>query len=704
MTIHHRGGADRLRFSAAPLALLALCPALAVAQTTTAPVTEAPTIKIEAATIALPAATVSHPGQGTQSPAADAAEYLMSLPGVSGGRIGSHATEISIRGQSQDRLAIINDGSFTFGACPNRMDPPTSTAALESTDIITVKRGYQSVVDGPPAPGGTVSMERLPPAFTEFASNGSLSGGIESNGGLRFGAADITAGTAEGYVRASAAARKADNYEDGSGRAVRSAFEQSTGSVEGGWTYAPGSVLSLAVERDLVSDAVFAGTGMDAPFSGTTTYRAKWRHELDGSGMLAALDGGLYVSKVDHRMDNYSLRPLTAPMKMMTSSESDTLGGRITADLTFGSTDLTVGLDHRTNTRDAVMYSGMAMMAGDPATVSGYLWPDIDIADTGLFAEAMTPLGTTTVLTTGARLDLVNVDAGKADALPAGMGAMTARQIYAQYYGETDVSRNEANISGLLRVDHGFGGGLDGWVGISRAVRTADATERGMARNAGANSWIGNPAIAPEKHHQIDAGVSLRGNEWGIEVAGWGDWVNDFISRDEARGQDGVLMANGASIYRNVDAIIAGVELGGDWRPAPEWRLAANATYTWGDNTTDNRPLYQIPPFQGMVEAAWEPGDWGVGSRLRWAVTQTRVDEDTATGSGLDTRKTPGYGAVDLFTSYAGFDGLELRAGVNNLFDQTYANHLSRSNGVDPVMVQVNDPGRSFYLQGRVNF
>lgn len=696
MTNHRSGGVARLRFSAAPLALLACASTSALAAEPT------PAVIVEADRLTTPATVEQLLDLTNLRPTADAGDYLGSLPGVSTGRIGGHGTEITIRGQSQDRLAVINDGSYTFGACPNRMDPPTSTAALDSTDVVTVRRGYQSVIDGPPAPGGTILMERLTPEFTGLEATGTLSSGIESNGGLRFGSANVTAGTAAGYMRGNAGIRRAEDYEDGDGHAVRTGFKQMNGGLEGGWTYAPGSVLSLGVERDLVRDALFAGAGMDAPFSGTTTTRANWRHEAQASGLLRAVEGGLYASKVDHRMDNYSLRPVAGPMKMLTLSESDTSGGRLAAELEIAGAQVTLGVDHRMNTRDALSLAGMAMMATAPTTVVGYTWPDMEIADSGLFAEATMPMTATTTLTAGARLDVVQADAGKADAAPG--ANPTARQMYTQYYGETDVSREEANLSGLLRLDHDLGGGLSTWVGASRAVRTADATERGITRNAGANSWVGNPGLAPEKHHQIDAGMAVRGDVWAVEAAGWGDWVSDYITRDTARGQDGVLMSNGAAIYRNVDAVIAGLELGGDWRPRPEWRLSANATYTWGENTSDGRALYQIPPLQGRIEAAWEPGDWGVGSRLRWATTQTRIDADVTDGAGLDAGKTSGYGAVDLFASYAGFDGLELRGGISNLFDQTYASHLSRSNGIDPQMVQVNDPGRSFYLQGKVSF
>lgn len=708
MSQHRLRGAGT-PWRAATALSLSLVPAATVAPPAMA-ADELPPVVVEADRPATAApATVATPADADRGPAADLGAYLSTLPFVSAGRMGGHGQEITLRGQSQDRLAVINDGAYTFGGCPNRMDPPTSSAPLEAADRVVVTRGYQSVLDGPPAPGGTIAIERATPRFSEAGVTGSLSGGIGDNGTTRFGAADITAGAAAGYVRAFTGARRADDYADGNGRTVRSSFRQFGGGAEAGWTYAPDSVLSVSAEQSEETDVLFAGAGMDSPDTDTVTYRAKWRHALDGAGVVQAVEGSLYTSLVDHRMDNFSLRVPTTPMKMLTLSESDTSGGRLAADLAVGAATVTLGADHRVNVRDAVSTMGMAALPGDPTMVSGYMWPDMSIADTGLFAQAEVPLATATTLTAGARLDVVQADARRAGAVPPAPGAMSARALYASYYGTADTSREEANVSGLMRLGHDFGGGVSGWLGGGRAVRTADATERGIARSAGASSWVGNPGLDPEKHHQVDAGLAVAGQTWRTEATVWGDVVNDFITRDTARGQPGVLMANGASIFRNVDATLAGAELAGQWRPINTWRLAADVAYTWGENTSDDRPLYQIPPLQGTVEAAWQPAAlgldaWEWGGRLRWALSQSRVDDDPLTGAGLDVRETPAYGAFDLFTSYSGIDGVVLRAGVNNLFNEAYATHLSRSNGVDPMMVQVNEPGRAFYLQGRVEF
>ena len=84
---------------------------------------------------------------------------------------------------------------------------------------------------------------------------------------------------------------------------------------------------------------------------------------------------------------------------------------------------------------------------------------------------------------------------------------------------------------------------------------------------------------------------------------------------------------------------------------------------------------------------------------LRWAAEQDRVDDDPLIGSGQDYGETPGYAVADLSGRYKLLGSLSLFAGVDNLFDRTYANHLNRGNLFDPDPVRINEPGRTFWIR-----
>ena len=93
---------------------------------------------------------------------------------------------------------------------------------------------------------------------------------------------------------------------------------------------------------------------------------------------------------------------------------------------------------------------------------------------------------------------------------------------------------------------------------------------------------------------QLDLGLAWEGSQGSASVVLFADRVGDYILRDRARGQDGVRLADGASIYRNVDASLRGVEVEARWQWTPALVIEAEAAWVRGENRSDDRPLAQI--------------------------------------------------------------------------------------------------------------
>lgn len=89
---------------------------------------------------------------------------------------------------------------------------------------------------------------------------------------------------------------------------------------------------------------------------------------------------------------------------------------------------------------------------------------------------------------------------------------------------------------------------------------------------------------------------------------------------------------------------------------------------------------------------------------MRGALTQTRADTDPTTGTGQDVQETPGWVTMDLQATITDFEPFEIGLGVTNLFDANYAEHLNKAAVFEPEDIQVNEPGRSFYLKTVVRF
>lgn len=646
-------------------------------------------------------------GRGDYSPYRDNGELLREVPGVSAGRMGGHGIEPVIRGQSQTQLNVSSDGSYTFGACPNRMDPPTSYALAGDDAVVRIERGYQSVARGPGGPGGSISIEhKRPRALPDKPVSGVVSGRYGSNGDLASGAAALVYSESQAYVSGQGFFQDSGNYRDGDGDLVRSAATSYGGALSGGALMGPGTEVKLGVERVSIDDALYAGAGMDAPRSNSTLVRLGVDHDVE-CDVRQSIRFSAFGSLVDHLMDNYSLRERTAGF-MRAPSDSNTYGGRIVYELAPKGHELKAGLDLLNNNKTARAYMNMTDR-DSVSTLQTLLWPDVTVGDLGLFVEDRLEFGAGTAITAGLRYDHVesvikdeDLRPGSSAAKAAGMSSAvlpSPQELYRRYYGVSAEDRSEDNWGGIARIEQELAGNLSLYAKYARVVRTADATERAISRSMGTENWIGNPALDPESHSEAELGAFFSGKRWNSFLAVYNDSIQNYILRDRARGQEGVLQSDGATIYRNIEARIAGAESGADLSLTENWRIGAAGFYTWGQDRDRGSALPQIPPLQGSLKLFHLREQWRAGLTLRAASRQGRVDADPERGTGRDVRKTPGWAALDLMASFKISPTGELRFGVLNILDKSYADHLNRSNLFDPEEIQVNEPGREFFVQ-----
>lgn len=647
----------------------------------------------------VPAVRILSRDQFPEVPMGDGADLLRGVAGVAVGRMGGHGLEPRVRGLAEGNLNVQIDGAFVHGGCPNRMDPPTSFATPNAFDEVTVIKGVQSMRYGPGGTAGTVLYQRHVPEFTESTdwrtelatSYGSWHKDPELG-------IDASLGVGGFFLRAQGGLRSFDNYQDGDGNEVRSAFDSRHANLMLGYGEASTGQVELGIETARTDDALFAGAGMDSPEDAADTYRLKLRRSEQWLGLID-LDAELYWAGVEHLMDNYSLRPQTAPMAMRVPSTSDTWGGRASADRRVGeSFVLTLGLEYQENSREA-----LRLVGPNPDSVEALqsvMWPDATLDQGGLYLEGVQNLGSRSRLLLGARFDRFAAEADKADVKPAGMNR-SPNQLFESYYGYRAQDWSTSEWGGLVRYERLLMQKLTLFTGLSRSTRAAETTERFLGANnmVPAKRWVGNPLLRPARHSQLDLGLSSQDQSSTWSVTGFVDQADDFILRDRAHGQEGILQSDNATIYRNVEARLVGIEAEGSYRPAERLQFAGTASWVQGDNRTDERPLAQIPPLQGWLQLDYGVDRWGTAGILRWAAAQTRVDDDPMTGSGQDYGETPGYGVLDLSGRYRIVESLSVFAGVDNIFDRNYANHLNRGNLFDPDPVRINEPGRTFWVR-----
>jgi len=662
-----------------------------------------PVILVEDTELAVPATQTWLPEDIELAPASDGGELLRDIPGISGTRMGGRGIDPIIRGQSQNRLNILLDGAYVHGGCPNRMDPPTSYSSMNSYDSITVIKGSQTVVYGGGGSGGTVLFERLTPRFMAGETyRAEASAGYKGNSETKQYGADVAAGNRDWFVRGIVDYTDANNYEDGDGDTVRSAYTNKDGIAILGFTPDADTRLELSYEANREDDVLYAGAGMDAPYSDNDTTRLKFSTG-NPVGPFAGVRGELYYSEIDHLMDNFSLRPPPSDpmMKMETPSSSDTGGGRLSGDIHAGNGMVwTVGADYQKNNRDADRFSGPVL-----SMLQSIIWPDVDLEQTGVFVEASRPLTDRDRLKAGLRYDHVNASADRASEKPQ---LRSPDQMYLDYNGTTDSDSTEDNFGGFVTIEHSLEPGAAVYATLSRTVRTADATERYIAADTSpmmpmmsSMRWAGNPDLDPEQHHQLELGYTRDAGAWDTTASVYYNDVSDYILRDRFH-----VSGDNATIYRNVDAELYGFELEGGIRWADYWSSRATLAYVHARNSDDSRPIAQTPPLGGTVSLEYTRGDWNLGGLVRAEARQDRVEDDPLTDSGQDPGETGGWGVLDLFGRYEGVEHVTLAAGINNVFDRAYAYHVNTANSdpFNPEAVRVNEPGREVWLRLSASF
>jgi len=561
-------------FAALPLMLLSHHPVFSQGEVDPAPPTESSTEVEETAVVeeeievlgvwpVVPSVRILVRQDLPPVPIGDGADLLRGVAGVTVGRMGGHGLEPRIRGLGEANLNVQVDGAYVHGGCPNRMDPPSSFASPNSFDEVTVIKGVQTMRFGPGGTAGTVIYQRnvpeLPESRTWRTEVATSYGSWHKQPELGVDAAWASGGF---FLRAQGGVRTFDSYEDGSGEMVRSAFDSEHLNLMAGFGKATTGQVELGLEAVRTEDALFAGAGMDSPQDSNDTYRLKF-HRAERLAGLTNFKVDLYFSGVDHLMDNYSLRPLTAPMTMRVPSTSDTFGGTASADRVVStSLVLTIGLDYQENLREALRFAGP-----NPDSVEvlqSVMWPDASLAQGGLFVEGQQLLGEKSRLVFGGRLDRFLARADKADSKPAGMNR-SPNQLYEYYYGMQAEDWSASELSGLLRYERHVVQKLTFFTGMSRSTRAADTTERYLGSNnlAAPKRWVGNPQLEPAKHRQLDLGLASRDENSSWSVTAFLDDVNDFILRDRAHGQEGILRDDNATIYRNVEARLLGLEVEG---------------------------------------------------------------------------------------------------------------------------------------------
>lgn len=630
-------------------------------------------------------------------PASDGTDYLKTIPGFSAIRNGGTNGDPVLRGMFGSRLNILTNGTSMPGACPARMDAPSSYISPENFDKLTVIKGPQTVLWGPGASAGTIRFDRDTPRFTEpgVRFDGSLVGG---SNGRNDQAADLTVGNDKVYTRITANHSHAQDYKDGDGNKVPSRWDKWNADLALGFTPDADTLYELTAGTG-DGNARYAGRGMDGSQFKRESFGLRFEKRNLG-GVLDKLEAQLYYNYADHVMDNYTLRAPDPhgmmPMAMASNVDRATWGGRVAGTWNLAQElSLVTGLDFQHSRHRSRSGTDLVSYRSEP-------WvKDASFANTGLFGELTWHATPDSRVIGGARVDWASAKDFRRDngSMMMPMPNPTA--------GER---RNETLPSGFLRYERDLADlPATVYVGLGHAERFPDYWELFSPKKGPDGSINAFGGVKPEKTTQLDFGAQYKTETLDAWLSGYAGYVDDFILFDYAKGGMGGMGGmhgghghGGSTQARNIDARIAGGELGLSYQVAPRWKLGATLAYAWGQNRSDGHALPQMLPLEAKLSAAYDDGTWSAGALWRVVAAQRRYALNEGNVVGKDFGPSAGFGVFSLNGGYAVSKQVKVSLGVDNLFDKTYAEHLNLAGDAGfgfAANTAFNEPGRTFWAR-----
>ncbi|HEX5363682.1 MAG TPA: TonB-dependent copper receptor [Gallionella sp.] len=625
-------------------------------------------------------------------PAHDGADYLKTIPGFSVIRKGGTDGDPVFRGMAGSRLNILLDGEQILGGCGGRMDPPTAYVFPAAYERITLLKGPQTVLYGPGNSAGTVLFER---------SSKREAAGVKGNGSLMLGSfgrndemAEARAVSESAYLRVGGTRSQANDYQDGSGNAVHSAYNRWSGNAALGWTPDDNTRLELTAAKS-DGKAAYADRAVDGSKFARDNLGLKFnRQGMDG--LLEGIEAQVYYNYVDHVMDSYSLRAGGNPAGMMAAMNPDrkTMGGRLVGTLQLAEmTQLKLGLDTQDN-----VHTGRTGAA--PGYMGDYtLKPrvqDASFKNVGVFGELHHNVAETRRVIGGLRADSWQATDSRAMVMRGMMGGVMNPTV--------NQTRRETLASGFARYEQDVSGASTVFVGVGHTARAPDYWELFSNESLASASAFNT---RPEKTTQLDAGLSYREGALSGSVSAFYSKIADFNLVQSSVNKGTMMMPVNVTVTRNVNATTYGAEAGMAWQLAESWKLDGSLAYVQGSNDTDGTALGQIPPLEARVGVNYDDKVWSFGGLLRGVAAQSRVAVNQGNIAGQDIAASGGFGVFSVNGGWRASKAVQVTAGADNLFNKTYAEHISRAGTMVSGFTQtrrVNEMGRNLWVKANLAF
>lgn len=622
--------------------------------------------------------------------------YLVArTPG--GARIGNGelSGQTQYRGLFGERLNLRVDGQRFASGGPNLMDPVFHYAPTSLVSTVIIDRGVSPVSEGPGLAGGADAVFKR----IDYSASEDLVFGYDLTMGARSINDSYEAGGVIGAATDTWRANLLGSWEDGddtdsaAGVIAGSGFERGVFGLSSGVKLGDGE-LTLDLRRQNTGPSGNPPFPMDIVYFDTDFARLGYNQKFGEAFVQVAV----HYSDVAHLMDNFAQRPAPPAMRQRaTFADATTRGGEVSVQFDWAGGTMAFGLDGDQSEHDVTITN-----PNNPDFLVTP-FPDIELSRFGGFVEWSGGLGAVDG-ELGLRIDQHEFEGAEANlgsALPMGP------RMLAGAFNAADRSGEDTTVDVVARLWTPTQNGLSwratlahkqkmpgyiqryGWLPISASGGLADG-----------NIYIGDLNIEPETAWIAEAGFDYASSRAYLRPTVFVRQIDDYIQGTPFDDSIGVIDSpvemiasmNGDPtplIWANVDARLYGVDLDAGYDFEGPLRLDAVFSYVRGERRDIDDHLYRVAPPNLSVAVTWEDAAWSATLEARGVAEQSDV---SVTNSELES---PSYTIANLYAEWQIQPGIGLSAGIENLFDTIYRDHLSgiNRNGFGDVALGTRVPG-----------
>ena len=216
------------------------------------------------------------------------------------------------------------------------------------------------------------------------------------------------------------------------------------------------------------------------------------------------------------------------------------------------------------------------------------------------------------------------------------------------------------------------------WLG--RAQRSASLTERYINYfPVGQDPYemLGNPQLDPEVNNQLDLTLNWQNKFTSLDIDFFAGYLQDFISSViDPELEPRLPMSPGVRRFINIeDALKLGFEFNWVQQLTSGLQHRVGVAYTYAQDLERDEPLPEIAPLDLRYTLS---GNYMKGKLLP-ELTFRHVLEQSRTATEFGETPTPSFSLLDAKLAYNFTKSGRITVGVNNIFDENYYEHLTRS-------------------------